>query len=136
MVGSALMRRLEGEPVGEIVTATSEEVDLRRQAETERFVAEAKPDIVFLAAARVGGIEANRTAQGEFLYDNLMIGTNVLEAARRAEVSKTVVLGSSCIYPREAPQPIPEAALLTGPLEPTNEGYAMAKIATLEMAKM
>lgn len=136
LVGSALMRRLEHEPVAEIITATSDEVDLRRQAETDRFVAETKPDVVFLAAAKVGGIEANRTAQADFLYDNLMIGANVLEAARRAEVSKTVVLGSSCIYPREAPQPIPEEALLTGPLEPTNEGYAIAKIATLELGKM
>jgi GDP-L-fucose synthase len=136
LVGSALMRRLAREPVGEIVTATSAEVDLRRQGEAERFVSDARPDVIFLAAGRVGGIEANRSAQGEFLYDNLMIGANVLEAARRAGVSKTVVLGSSCIYPREAPQPITEEALLTGPLEPTNEGYAIAKIATLELGKM
>jgi GDP-L-fucose synthase len=136
LVGSALMRRLEREPVGEIVTATSSDVDLRRQEETERFVSDARPDVIFLAAGRVGGIEANRSAQGEFLYDNLMIGANVLEAARLAGVSKTVVLGSSCIYPREAPQPIAEEALLTGPLEPTNEGYAIAKIATLELGKM
>ena len=136
LVGSALMRRLAREPVGEIVTATSAEVDLRRQGEAERFVSDVRPDVIFLAAGRVGGIEANRSAQGEFLYDNLMIGANVLEAARRAGVSKTVVLGSSCIYPRQAPQPITEEALLTGPLEPTNEGYAVAKIATLELGKM
>ena len=136
LVGSALMRRLGREPVGEIVTATSGEVDLRRQGEAERFVSDARPDVIFLAAGRVGGIEANRSAQGEFLYDNLMIGANVLEAARQAGVSKTVVLGSSCIYPRQAPQPITEEALLTGPLEPTNEGYAIAKIATLELGKM
>jgi GDP-L-fucose synthase len=136
LVGSALMRRLAREPVGEIVTATSAEVDLRRQGEAERFVSDARPDVIFLAAGRVGGIEANRSAQGEFLYDNLMIGANVLDAARQAGVSKTVVLGSSCIYPREAPQPITEEALLTGPLEPTNEGYAIAKIATLELGKM
>jgi GDP-L-fucose synthase len=136
LVGSALMRRLAREPVGEIVTATSAEVDLRRQGEAERFVSDARPDVIFLAAGRVGGIEANRSAQGEFLYDNLMIGANVLEAARRAGLSKTVVLGSSCIYPRQAPQPITEEALLTGPLEPTNEGYAIAKIATLELGKM
>ena len=136
LVGSALMRRLEREQVGEIVTATSGEVDLRRQGEAERFVSDARPDVIFLAAGRVGGIEANRSAQGEFLYDNLMIGANVLEAARQAGVSKTVVLGSSCIYPRQAPQPITEEALLTGPLEPTNEGYAIAKIATLELGKM
>lgn len=136
LVGSAVVRRLAGEPIKELITATSAELDLRRQAETERFVAEMQPDVIFLAAAKVGGIEANRSAQGEFLYENLMIGANVLEAARRAGVAKTVVLGSSCIYPREAPQPIPEEALLTGPLEPTNEGYAIAKIATLELGKM
>ncbi len=136
MVGSALVRRLEREPVGELVTAGSAEVDLRRQAETERFVSETRPEVIFLAAAKVGGIQANRSAQGAFLYDNLMIGANVLEAARRAGVAKTIVLGSSCIYPREAPQPIAEEALLTGPLEPTNEGYAVAKIAALELGKM
>src|SRR4029453_8258935 len=136
LVGSALMRRLAREPVGEIVTATSAGGDLRNQAQTERFVSHARPDVIFLAAGRVGGIEGNRAAQGEFLYDNLMIGANVLEAARRTGVSKTVVLGSSCIYPREAPQPTPAEALLTRPLEPTNEGYAIAKIATLELGKM
>jgi GDP-L-fucose synthase len=130
------MRRLEREPAAEIVTASSQDVDLRRQDQTEKFVFEGRPDVIFLAAARVGGIEANRSSQGDFLYDNLMIGANVLEAARRAGVSKTVVLGSSCIYPRDAPQPITEEALLTGPLEPTNEGYAIAKIATLELGKM
>jgi GDP-L-fucose synthase len=135
-VGSAIVRRLETEPVGEIVTATSDEIDLRRQEPTERFVDRTRPQVIFLAAARVGGIEANRTAQGEFLYDNLMIGANVLEAARGSGVEKTVILGSSCIYPREAPQPIREEHLLTGPLEPTNEGYAIAKIATLELGKM
>ena len=130
------MRRLERESVGQVVTATSSEVDLRRQDQTERFVSEAKPDVILLAAAKVGGIEANRTAQGQFLYENLMIGANVLEVARREGVEKTVVLGSSCIYPRGAAQPITEEALLTGSLEPTNEGYAIAKIAALEMAKM
>jgi GDP-L-fucose synthase len=136
LVGRALVRRLEREPVAEIIRVTSAEVDLRRQEPTERFVLDARPDAILLAAAKVGGIEANRSAQGEFLYENLVIGANVLEAARRADVSKTVVLGSSCVYPREAPQPIPEEALLTGPLEPTNEGYAIAKIATLELGKM
>jgi GDP-L-fucose synthase len=135
-VGSAIVRRLETEPVGEIVRATSDEVDLRRQEPTERFVDRTRPQVILLAAARVGGIEANRTAQGEFLYDNLLIGANVLEAARRGGVEKTVVLGSSCIYPREAPQPMKEEYLLTGPLEPTNEGYAIAKIATVELGKM
>lgn len=135
LVGSAVMRRLSSEPVAEVLTAGSSELDLRRQASTEDFAMSARPDVVVLAAGKVGGIEANRSAQGEFLYDNLIIGANVLESARRAGVSKTVVLGSSCIYPRSAPQPITEEALLTGSLEPTNEGYAVAKIATLEMGK-
>jgi GDP-L-fucose synthase len=89
-----------------------------------------------MAAAKVGGIHANRSAQGEFLYDNLMIASNIVEAARVADVERTLILGSSCIYPREAEQPIAESALLTGPLEPTNEGYAISKIAALELAKM
>jgi GDP-L-fucose synthase len=136
LVGSALVRRLQGEPIGELITATSDEVDLRRQSDTEAFAFKSRPQIVLLAAARVGGIHANRSAQAQFLYDNLMISANVIEAARRVEVEKTVVLGSSCIYPREALQPMSEDALLTGPLEPTNEGYAVAKIASLELAKM
>lgn len=136
LVGSAIVRRLERESIGDLITATSAEVDLRRQEPTENFVARTRPDVMFLAAARVGGIHANRSAQGEFLYDNLMIGANVLEACRRFGVVKTVVLGSSCIYPRQAPQPIPEEALLSGPLEPTNEGYAISKIAALELARM
>ncbi len=136
MVGSAVVRRLASEPVGELITASSAEVDLRRQEAVERFVADTRPDVLILAAARVGGIGANRSAQGTFLYDNLMIAANCLEAARVGGVEKTVVLGSSCIYPREAPQPIPEEALLTGPLEETNEGYAVAKIAALELGKM
>jgi GDP-L-fucose synthase len=136
LVGSAILRRLKPEPVSEVIVATSAEVDLRRQEPTEAFVAQTRPQVVFLAAARVGGILANLSAQGQFLYENLMIGANVLEACRRFEVEKVVVLGSSCIYPRRAPQPIPENALLTGRLEPTNEGYAIAKIAALELAKM
>jgi GDP-L-fucose synthase len=136
LVGSALVRRLEDEPIAELITASSDDVDLRRQEATERFVAGSRPDVIVLAAARVGGIHANRTRQGEFLYDNLMIATNVIEAARHAAVARTVLLGSSCIYPREAPQPMPESCLLTGPLEETNEGYAIAKIAALELAKM
>ena len=136
LVGSAIVRRLEREPIGDLITATSGEVDLRRQEHTEDFVARTRPDVVLLAAARVGGIHANRSAQGQFLYDNLMIGANALEACRRLGVVKTVVLGSSCIYPRQAPQPIPEGALLTGPVEPTNEGYAIGKIAALELARM
>jgi GDP-L-fucose synthase len=135
MVGSAVVRRLADEPVGDLVTATSGEVDLRRQEATERFVDRTRPDVVVLAAAKVGGIEANRTAQYDFLHDNLLIAANVIEASRRAGVRRLVALGSSCIYPREAPQPIAETSLLTGRLEPTNEGYAVAKIAALELAR-
>ncbi|HEX2028221.1 MAG TPA: GDP-L-fucose synthase [Nitriliruptorales bacterium] len=136
LVGSALLRRLDSEPVGDILTATSQELDLRRQADTERFVASHRPDLVFLAAGRVGGIHANRSAQASFLYDNVMIVANVIEACRLHDVERVVVLGSSCIYPREAPQPIREEYLLTGPLEQTNEGYAVAKITGLKLAKM
>ncbi len=136
MVGSAVARRLAEEPISELITASSGELDLRRQAETERFVADTRPDVIVVAAAKVGGIHANRTAQGEFLYDNLMIASNIVEAARTADVERTMILGSSCIYPREAAQPMAESALLTGPLEPTNEGYAISKIAALELAKM
>lgn len=136
MVGSAVLRRLEAEPIASVVTASSSEVDLRRQEETEAFVEGASPDVVVLAAARVGGIHANRTAQADFLYDNLMIAANVLHASRQQGVEKVVVLGSSCIYPRDAAQPMAEDSLLTGPLESTNEGYAIAKIAALELGKM
>lgn len=136
LVGSAIVRRLQGEPIGELITARSSEVDLVRQDATERFVARTRPDVLVLAAARVGGIHANRSAQGRFLYDNLMIAANAVEACRQAGVSRVVILGSTCIYPRDAPQPMPESALLTGPLEETNEGYAIAKIAALELGKM
>ena len=136
MVGSAIVRRLEREPIGELITATSEEVDLSRQSETERFVFDSRPGLAIIAAAKVGGIHANRSAQADFLYENLMIAANCLDACRKAGVEKVVVLGSSCIYPREAPQPIHEDYLLTGPLEETNEGYAIAKIAALELGKM
>ena len=136
MVGSALVRRLEQEPIADLVTATSKELDLRRQELTEEFVARTRPQVVLMAAAKVGGIHANRSAQAEFLYDNLMIAANTIEAARRNDVERFVMLGSSCIYPREAPQPMKEEALLTGPLEPTNEGYAIAKIAGQELTKM
>ena len=136
LVGSALVRRLASEPVQELVLATSGELDLRRRDATEVFLAETRPHVVILAAGRVGGIEANRRAQGAFLYDNLMMVANVIEAARRVAVEKIVVLGSSCVYPRAAEQPIRENSLLTGPLEPTNEGYAIAKISGLELARM
>lgn len=136
MVGSAVLRRLASEPIGEVITAGSKELDLRRQADVEAFVEETRPHVLILAAAKVGGIHANRVAQAEFLYDNLMIAANCMEAARRYGIEKVVNLGSSCIYPKHAPQPIPESALLTGPLEETNEGYAVAKIAALELGKM
>lgn len=136
MVGSAVVRRLRDEPISELITATSSEVDLRRQLETERFVNDSKPQVAVLAAARVGGIHANRSAQADFLYENLMISTNCLRACHLAAVEKIAVLGSSCIYPRETSQPIGEGQLLTGKLEPTNEGYAIAKIAALEYGQM
>jgi GDP-L-fucose synthase len=134
LVGSALMRRLERESC-ELITAPRESVDLRRPDQVERWMAENKPQAVFLAAAKVGGIYANDTRPAEFIYDNLMIQANVVEAARRVGVEKMMLLGSSCIYPRLAPQPIPESALLTGPLEPTNQWYAVAKIAGIKLGQ-
>ena len=134
LVGSALIRRLQGEGC-ELLTAPRDSVDLRRPDQVERWMAAAKPQAVFLAAARVGGIYANDTRPAEFIYDNLMIQSNVVEASRRAGVEKLMLLGSSCIYPRLAPQPIPEAALLTGPLEPTNQWYAVAKIAGIKLGQ-
>ena len=134
MVGSAVVRRLAGEGC-EVLTADRRTVDLTRQAETEAWMAAARPDAVVLAAARVGGILANATYPADFLYDNLMIEANVVEAARRTGVEKLLFLGSSCIYPKFAPQPIAEDALLTGPLEPTNEWYAVAKIAGIKLAE-
>ena len=136
MVGRAVVRRLDEEPIDSLIVASSSEVDLTRQEETERFVTESQPDVAILAAARVGGIHANQTAQADFLYDNLMIAANCLRACQLADVEKVAVLGSSCIYPAEAPQPMKESYLLTGPLETTNEGYAIAKIAALEYGKM
>jgi len=133
MVGQALVRRLEREEC-EILTVGRAELDLRRQEPTFAWIAAARPDAIFLAAAKVGGILANDSYPGEFLGDNLAIQTNIIEGARRAGVGKLLFLGSSCIYPKLAPQPIPEEALLTGPLEPTNEWYAIAKIAGLKMA--
>ena len=126
------MRRL-GREECEVMTADRAEVDLRRQEEIESWLETRRPDAVFVAAATAGGILANSTRPAEFLYDNLAIAGNVIEAARRAGVAKLLYLGSSCIYPRLAPQPIPEDALLTGPLEPTNEWYAVAKIAGLKL---
>ena len=134
MVGSAICRRLASEGC-EILTAPRASVDLRRQSEAEEWLAAERPDAIFLAAAKVGGIYANSTRPAEFIYDNLAIETNVIEAARRTGVKKLMFLGSSCIYPRLAPQPMREDALLTGPLEPTNEWYAIAKIAGIEMCR-
>jgi len=134
MVGSGLVRRLEREGC-EIVTADRAALDLRRQADVEAWVADVRPQAVFLAAARVGGILANDSYPAAFLHDNLAIETNIIEAARLSGVQKLLFLGSSCIYPREAPQPIDEDALLTGPLEPTNQWYAIAKIAGLKLAQ-
>ena len=134
MVGSALVRRLAREDC-EILTVDRARVDLRRQAETEDWFAENRPHLVLMAAARVGGILANRDYPGDFLYDNLMVEANVIEASRRVGVEKAVFLGSSCIYPRLAPQPITEDSLLSGPLEPTNEAYAIAKIAGIKLVE-
>jgi GDP-L-fucose synthase len=134
MVGSALVRRLAREDC-EVILADRAAVDLRDQAQTRAWLLDRRPDAVFLAAARVGGILANDTYPADFLYDNLMIEANVVEAARLAGVGKLLFLGSSCIYPKLAPQPIVEDALLSGPLEPTNEWYAIAKIAGLKLAQ-
>jgi len=132
LVGSALVRRLERENC-EILIAPRDRVDLRSAEQLERWMTTTRPEAVFLAAARVGGIHANSSRPAEFSYDNLMIQTNVIEAARRHDVEKLMFLGSSCIYPRLAPQPIPEEALLSGPLEPTNQWYAIAKIAGISL---
>ena len=134
MVGSALVRRLRSEDC-EILTVGRDVLDLRDQAATYAWIADRRPEAVFLAAARVGGILANDTHPGAFLHDNLAIQNNVIEGARRAGTEKLLFLGSSCIYPRLAPQPISEDALLTGPLEPTNQWYAIAKIAGLKLAE-
>lgn len=134
MVGSALVRRLRREPC-EILTVASAELDLRRQAATEAWIDDNAPDAIVIAAARVGGIIANATHPAAFIYDNLAIATNIIEGARRAGVEKLLYLGSSCMYPREATQPMREAVLLSGPLEPTNEPYAIAKIAGLKLAE-
>lgn len=134
MVGSALVRRLQSEDCS-VVTATRAEVDLKRQDEVEKFVDATRPDAIILAAAKVGGILANDSYPAEFIYENLIIEANIFEAAHRAGVDRLLFLGSSCIYPKLAPQPIPEEALLTGPLEPTNEWYAIAKIAGIKLAE-
>ncbi len=134
MVGSGLLRRLEQENCT-ILAVGREEVDLTRQSQVERWLAMAQPQAIFLAAAKVGGILANAAAPAQFLYDNLAIAVNVIDAAADMGVERLVFLGSSCIYPKFAPQPIAESALLTGPLEPTSESYAVAKIAGLKLCQ-
>ena len=135
LVGSAIMRRLRAEGYTKLVTRTRQELDLRDQAAVYRFFEEEQPEYVFLAAAKVGGILANSTYPADFIRDNLLIQTNVIDAAYRYGVKKLLFLGSSCIYPKYAPQPMKEEYLLTGLLEPTNEPYAVAKIAGIKMAQ-
>jgi len=134
LVGSALVRRL-GQENCQLLTATRAELDLLRQDAVDRWMTEHRPQAVFVAAATVGGILANDTRPAEFLYDNLVIETNLIEASRRVGVEKLMFLGSSCIYPRLAPQPMSEDSLLTGPLEPTNQWYAVAKIAGIMLCQ-
>jgi GDP-L-fucose synthase len=135
MVGSAILRKLESEGFSNLVLRTSSELDLRNQAEVSEFFAFEKPEFVFLAAAKVGGIIANNTYRAEFLYENLAIQNNVIHNSYLNGVKKMMFLGSSCIYPKLAPQPLKEEYLLTGLLEPTNEPYAIAKIAGIKMCE-
>lgn len=135
LAGSAICRRLRAEGFQNVVTRPRAELDLRNQSQTDRFFAAAKPEYVFLAAAKVGGILANSSCPAEFLFENLAIETNVIDAAWRHGTKKLLVLGSSCIYPKFAPQPLKEEYLLGGPLEPTNEPYAIAKIAGIKLAQ-
>jgi GDP-L-fucose synthase len=132
LAGSAIFRRLEQEDAAEIVTRSHAELDLTDHAAVVRFFQDERPEYVFLAAAKVGGIMANNTRPAEFIHDNLAIQTNVIEAAHQFGVKRLLFLGSSCIYPRDCPQPIKEEYMLTGPLEPTNRPYAVAKIAGIE----
>ena len=135
MVGSALVRRLRAEKFNNLITAGRSQLDLDNESAVAGFFAQAKPHVVILAAAKVGGIKANNDYPVEFLLDNLRIQNNVIRSAYQSGVGKLIFLGSSCIYPRLAPQPIPESALLTGPLEPTNEAYAVAKIAGIKLCQ-
>ena len=134
MAGSAIVRRLSAEHC-DILVASRDEVDLRRQADVEAWIERARPDAVFVAAAKVGGIKANDSLPAEFLYDNLAIEIAVIHSAYKAGVKKLLFLGSTCVYPKLAPQPMPENALLSGPLEPTNEWYAVAKIAGIKLCE-
>ena len=135
LVGSAIVRNLEERGYTNIICRTHKELDLTRQADVEKFFAEEKPEYVFLAAAKVGGIHVNNTRPAEFIYDNLMIESNIIHSAYKYGVKKLLFLGSSCIYPKFANQPIKEEYLLTGELEPTNEAYAIAKITGIELCK-
>lgn len=135
MVGSAICRNLKNKGFNNLITRTSSELDLRNQAAVEEFFAAEKPDYVFLAAAKVGGIQANNIYRADFLYDNLIIEANIIHSAYKNEVKKLLFLGSSCIYPKMAAQPLVEDALLTGLLEPTNEPYAIAKIAGIKLCE-
>jgi len=135
LVGSAIVRALKGKGYANLVYRTSTELDLRRQADVESFFNMERPEYVFLAAAKVGGILANSTYKAEFIYDNLMIASNVIQSAYQYGAKKLINLGSSCIYPRSAPQPMKEEHLLTGSLEPTNEPYAIAKIAAIKLCR-
>jgi GDP-L-fucose synthase len=135
MVGNAMMRRLQREPCSLLRDPGRAVVDLTRQSDVEDWLSSHRPRIILLSAGRVGGLYANDTFLADFLYDNLLIEANIIHAAYRTGVEKLLFFGSSCIYPREAPQPIPEEALLTGPLEPTNEAYAVAKIAGIKLCQ-
>jgi GDP-L-fucose synthase len=135
MVGGAIMRRLRREPCHLLLDPGRAALDFRRQSEVERWMGSHRPQVVFLTAGRVGGIHANDTLPADFLYDNLLIEANIIHAAFQTGVQKLLFFGSSCIYPRQAPQPIPEGALLMGPLEPTNEAYAVAKIAGIRLCQ-
>lgn len=135
MVGSAIVRKLEAEGFEHIITRVSSQLDLRNQAAVNGFFAEEKPDYIFIAAAKVGGIHANNSFRAEFIYDNLMIEANIIHAAYQHAAKKLMFLGSSCIYPKLAPQPLKEEALLTGTLEHTNEPYAIAKITGIKLCE-
>ncbi|MBT6028949.1 MAG: GDP-L-fucose synthase, partial [Crocinitomicaceae bacterium] len=135
MVGSAIVRKLNREGYTNLVVRTSSELDLRNQESVNAFFHQENPDYVILAAAKVGGIHANNIYRGEFIYDNIMIQTNVIHASHLSGVKKLLFLGSSCIYPKMAPQPMEESSLLTDVLEPTNEPYAIAKIAGIKMCE-
>jgi GDP-L-fucose synthase len=135
MVGAALLRALSDAGYRDVLTRTSVELDLREQQATRDFFARHRPTHVYMAAARVGGIDANRSLPAQFIYDNLQIASNVIHAAHEHDVHKLLFLGSTCIYPRLAPQPLEESSLLTGPLEPTNEWYAVAKIAGIKLCQ-